>query len=106
MIDQYDILRDTQTMSDGVVLQTWVFQETRKMEVQPIRFSAERNATVVEIQIGGEKYIPSYRGWLEQEVDITATDRITSNSGTTNLMVLRCYEYEDHKEIDLREVSD
>ncbi|GAF75518.1 unnamed protein product, partial [marine sediment metagenome] len=38
--------------------------------------------------------------------NITATNRITDDSGTTDLLVLRVYPFEDHLEIDLREVED
>lgn len=105
--DYYDIKRRTTTAdSDGAYTTTWAVIETRKIEIQATRFSAERSATIVTVNIGGESFIPSYRGWIDIESDITATDRITANSGTTDLFVLRTYDFEAHKEIDLKEVKD
>lgn len=106
MTDSYDIKRKSVTMADGVPSTTWTIIDIRKIEVQPVRFSAERSASIVTINLGGQSFIPSFRGWCSIECDITATDRITNDSGTTDLLVLRTYEFEDHQEIDLREVSD
>lgn len=106
MINQYDVKRDTETWADGVPTHTWTLIETRKFDVQPIRFSAERSATIVTIDLGGQSYIPSYRAWTSIESKLTATDRITADSGTHELFVLRTYDFEDHKELDLKEVTD
>jgi len=106
MIDLYDIKRDTETWADGVPTHTWTSIQTQKIEVQPIRFSAERSASIVTITVGGESYIPSFIGFVSIECKATATDRITMNSGTTELLVLRTYDFEDHKEMDLKEVTD
>ena len=103
----YDVRRDTDTKdADGLPLHSWAAFETRNIEVQPVRFSAERGSTVLVIEIGGEKYVPSFRGWLSIDSDVTATDRISPDSGTTDLLVLRTYDYEDHKEMDLKDIKD
>ena len=106
MIDLYDIKSKTVTYSDGVPSESWTVIFTQKIDVQPIRYNTGRGASVLAIDVGGEAYVPSFRGFLDLDSDITATDRITNNSGTINLLVLRTYDYEDHKEVDLREVSD
>ncbi len=106
-VTRYDIRRDVDTKDDdGLPIHTWSTIETRNIEVQPVRFSAERGSTVLTIEVGGEKYVPSFRGWLSVESNVTATDRITNNSATTELLVLRTYDYEDHKEIDLKDIKD
>ena len=102
----YDVKRKTVTRADGVATENYAAIETRKFEVQPIRFSSERSSTIVTIDIGGESYIPSFIGFTDIESIVTATDRITANSGTLDLFVLRTYEFEDHQELDLREVED
>jgi len=102
----YDVKRKTETMADGVPTLIFTNVETRSMEVQPVRFSAERGSTVVSIELGGESYVPSFRAFVPLESVATATDRITNNSGATDLMVLRTYDYEDHKEMDLKDVVD
>ena len=106
MISLYDIKRDTETWDDGVPTHTWTVLSTHKMEIQPVRFSAERSAAIVTINLGGESYVPSYRGWTTIDCSATATDRITADSGTTELLILRTYDFEDHKELDLKEVVD
>ena len=107
MIKRYDIKKDTKTADkDGAYTHSWAVFETSNIDVQATRFSAERSATIVTINLGGESYIPSFRGWVSVESNISATHRITADSGTTDLLVLRAYEIEDHKEIDLKEVTD
>ena len=107
MISLYDIKRKASTADkDGAYTHAYSVIETRKMDIQAVRFSAERSATIVTINLGGESYIPSFRGWVSTESNITATDRITNDSGTTDLLVLRVYKMEDHQAIDLREVED
>ena len=105
MVNLYDVKRNTDTWDDGVAIQSWTTVETRKFDIQSVRFSAERSATIVTINMGGESYVPSYRGWTSSESTVTATDRISANSGTSELLVLRTYDFEDHKELDLREVD-
>ena len=106
-VDLYDIRRDTETYdADGLPEHSWSTIETRRIEVQPVRFNTSRGSTVLTIEIGGEKYVPAFRGFLALESNVTATDRISPNSGTTDYLVLRTYDYEDHKEIDLRDIKD
>lgn len=106
MVSLYDIKRDSTTLTDGVPTTTWTVVETRNLEVQPIQFSQREGANRAEVVIGGIKYVPTFVGWGSQEVDITATDRITADSGTTDYLVLRTYLFEDHREFDLRQVDD
>ena len=107
MLEYYDVKRKTSTPDgDGGFTNAWTVVETREIDVQAVRFSAERSATIATIQVGGQIIIPSYRGWISSESDATATDRITPDSGTTDLLVLRTYDFEDHKEMDLKEVDD
>lgn len=106
MINNYDIKRKTDAWADGVNTPTWTVRDTRKIDLQGIRFSAERSAATLAIDIGGQSYVPSYRGFMEYDVDVTAADRITADSGTTDLLVLRVYPFEDHKEMDLKEIND
>ena len=106
MIDRYDIKIHTTSFADGVATDSWSVKSTEKVDVQPIRYNTGRGSSVLAIDVGGEAYVPSFRGFISIESDITATNRITNNSGTTDLLVLRTYDYEDHKEVDLREVDD
>ena len=106
MTDLYDIKAKTVTYADGVPSETWAVKETRKADVQPIRYNTGRGSSVLAIDVGGESYVLSFRAFIDLDSDITATDTITNDSGTTNLLVLRTYDYEDHKEVDLREVDD
>ena len=101
-IDNYDIKRKSETWADGVPVITWSVFETRDIDVRPIKWEEAEHA---EITIGGETYIPAFRGFISVDSDVSASHRITKNSGTTDLLVLRVYEYEDHKEIDLQEVN-
>jgi len=98
----YDVKSRAETPDkDGAVTITWTVTETRMMEVQPVQWSQREARNRVEIEIGGVKYIPTHYGWVNSESLVTATNRITKDSGTTNLLVLRTYEYEDHIEMDL-----
>ena len=106
MTELYDIKAKTVSYADGVPTESWAVKETTKIDCQPIRYNTGRGSAVLAIDVGGESYIPSFRAFIDLDSDITATDRITNNSGTTELLVLRTYDYEDHKEVDLREVSD
>ena len=101
MITSYDVKRKTEGKDpDGLPTITWATQSTYRVEVQPMRWDKDAQ---VEIEIGGVKYVPTYKGFLDYNAEITATDRITENSGVTNLLVLRVHRYEDHNEIDLIE---
>jgi hypothetical protein len=101
MIESYDIKRLTTSMSDGVPIDTWTVKETRKMEIRPIIWYRSEQ---LQIDIGGQKFTPSFKGWIDSECLVTASDRITNNSGSTEMLVLRVHRFEDHQEIDLREL--
>jgi len=106
-INLYDIKRKTEVFSDGVSIPTWTTRETRRIDVRPVKMSMRQNsADQITVDVGGQVVIPSYRGFLSIETSAMAGDRVTVDSGTTDLVVLKVYEYEDHAEIDLREVSD
>ena len=105
MIDLYDIRRKSISFADGVDTPTWTVTQTIKLEVQPIRVSKGQRDDLVAIEIGGEQYIPNFYAWAPDNCEATATDHITSNSGTILYLVLRTYDYEDHKEMDLRQVA-
>ncbi len=101
MTSSYDIRYKSESRGiDGTPEITWVVRETRDMDVQSVR-SGEG---LLEIQVGGERYLPTFRGFIATDANVTATDRVTADSGTTDLLVLRTYEYEGHKELDLKEV--
>lgn len=104
--DFYDVRRKTTTFSDGVANASFSVIETRQMDVQAIRFSAERGSTVLTIEVGGEKFVPSFRAFTDLESDVTASDQITAVSGTTKFLVLRTYDFEAHKEMDLKDIKD
>ena len=103
MVNLYDIKYKSETFSDGVVTLTWANRETRKIDLRPLKWEEAEHSKVT---IGGEVYIPTMRGWLSNESNITPSDYITADSGTTDYIVLRVYEYEDHKEIDTQEVHE
>ena len=102
----YDITQKTDVWTDGVSMPTWAVYETRKIEVQPLQLLKWGDFGRVEYSVGGQTYVPTFRGFISNESEITAANRITADSGTTNLLVLRVFEYADHKEIDLRDVED
>ena len=106
MIDLFDIRRKSTAYSDGVDTITWTVNETRKMDLQPIKYTSSKSASVLEIEVGGEKYVPTFKCFTDMSSKMTATDRITSDSGTHLYLVLRTYDFEEHKEADLREVKD
>jgi len=102
MINRYDIKKQSETFADGVPTTTFTVRDTRNIDVRPIR----KDEALYTIELGGIKYTPQFRGFVSIDTTATASDRITQNSGTTDLLILRTYEYEDHKEFDLMEVSD
>lgn len=104
-IDLYDVKELTSTMADGVFTSSHAVIEVRKIDVQPIQWSQREASNRIEIELGGIKYIPTFYGFAEKEAKVSATHWITTNSGSTNLMVLRTYEFEDHLEIDLVEAE-
>jgi hypothetical protein len=104
MVELYDVKRKTTSYTDGINTDTWTVIETRDFEVQPLRIGKGQRDDLVMIEVGGEQYIPSFFGFTHIDCDVTAADYITNDSGTTNYLVLRTYDYEDHKEMDLRDV--
>jgi len=100
MIDTYDIKQKTEANADGMTTLTWGVYETRKIDLRPFRFGWDRSAHM-EIEIGGVKYTPNFIGWISNDSNVTATDKITADSGTTDYLVLRVYNYESHNEMDL-----
>jgi hypothetical protein len=78
MLDLYDIKRKTLTWSGGVPVETWAVRDVRKIDVRPLR------GEPLEIEMGGEKYTPQYRGFMRYQSSATAADRVTADSGTTD----------------------
>ncbi len=102
----YDIKQLTSTKdADGIPVSGSVVVETRHFDVQPIQWSQRESKNRVEVQIGGITYIPSFYAFVNEESKVTATNYITRDSGTHNLIVLRIYPYEDHLEMDLAEAE-
>ncbi len=102
----YDIKELTNTLDeDGIPISGHTVIETRHFDVQPIQWSQRESKNRVEVEIGGMKYIPSLYGFTNEESKVTATNYLTKDSGTHNLIVLRTYEYEDHLEMDLAEAE-
>ena len=101
----YDVKVLTSVFADGVPTSSHTVVETRSIDVQPIQWSQRESVNRVEIELGGIKYIPTFYGFTAEEVLLTATNYITPDSGISNLIVLRTYEYEDHIEIDLAEAQ-
>lgn len=101
MIGMYDITRKTETMEDGVPAVTWSVVETRELDVQSLRWYKTEQ---MEVELAGQRYVPTFRGYIDVESTVTASDRLTGDSGTTNMLVLRTHEFESHKELDLRQV--
>ena len=106
MVNLYDVRRKTNSFSDGVNVSTWSDIETIHFEVQPMRIGKGQRDDLVMIEVGGEQYVPNFFGFTYEYTDVTAADRITCDSGTHKYLVLRTYDYEDHKELDMREVTD
>lgn len=106
MIALYDVKQLTTTFDeDGLPTSGHSVLETRQIDVQPIQWSQREARNRVEIEAGGIKFIPTFYGFTQQEAKITATNYITSDSGTSNLIVLRVYVHEDHLEMDLAEAE-
>ena len=107
MIDTYDIKsKSTKTVTtpDGMSIISWGVKETRKIDVRPFRFGWDRSAHM-DVELGGVKYTPNFVGWISNESIASAADKITADSGTTDFMVLRVYNYESHIEMDLVKVQ-
>ena len=98
-----DILTSTQTMVDGVPQFTWVFKETRTINWSPIGWEAR---VQMGVGPGGETYPADSRAWLEDGADIIVGNRLSENSGTTYYEVVSVFDYEDHKEAELRKIVD
>lgn len=105
MLSLYDIKKKTQTFSDGVPTTTWTPYETLAIEVQPLRLPEMGTFSQLEIEVGGEKFTPTFKGWITADSEITASNRITNDSGTVDYLVLRSFRFEDHIELALREVE-
>ena len=103
MVKTYDIKQKSETWEDGVPTLTWTVYETRKIDLQPLKWEEAESA---KVKIGGEIYVPAMRGWLSFDSNVTAANYITADSGTTDHIVLRAYKYEDHVEIDTQEVHE
>jgi hypothetical protein len=102
-LDLYDVKRQTITSdADGLPSTAVAVVETRYTEIQSLRWY---EAAGVEIELGGQRFTPTFRGWIEEEALVTAGDVMTKDSGTVDLLVLRVHVYESHKEIDLRETQ-
>ena len=97
----YDVVRKTETYAEGVNVDTYTTIETREIDVQPVQWSSMEAKNRYEIDIGGEKFIPTMYGFTSDETIITAGETITSDSGTTKWLCLRTYEHKDHTEFDL-----
>ena len=97
----YDVRRSTESWADGVPTHTYTVIETREIDVQPVQWSSREAKNRYEIELGGEKFIPTMYGFCSNETLITAGDTISSDSGTTKWLCLRTYEHKDHTEFDL-----
>ena len=105
MINLYDIKVLTSTMADGVPTSGHTVVETRNVDVQPIQWSQRESSNRVEVSVGGLTFIPTFYAFISKDSLVTSTNYITRNSGTSNLIVLRTYEHEDHLEMDLAEAE-
>ena len=104
--DWYDVKSLTTTPDgDGGVVSGSTLIETILIDVQPIQWSQREGKNRVEVEIGGIKYLPSLYGFTQEDVKATASNYLTKDSGTINLIVLRTYAYEDHIEMDLVEAE-
>jgi len=102
---RFDIKRKSEAWgtanADGVPTVSWAVIDTRYIELQPLRWYKTEQ---IEIELAGERYVPTFRGFLEADIDITGGDHITDDSGSTNILVLRAHDFGSHKELDLRQV--
>jgi hypothetical protein len=53
---------------------------------------------------GGETYPADSRAWLEHNAEIIVGNRLNYQSGVTQYEVLSVFDYEDHKEAELRKI--
>lgn len=106
MVALYNVIRPSQTFADGVFTSGQTIVETRSFDVQALQLLKWGDFGRVEVEIGGIKYAPTFRAFTANETLATAADRITKDSGTTTYLVLRVFEYEDHMELDLRDIKD
>jgi len=96
-----DILTSTQSMVDGVPQFTWAYKQTAVINFSPIGWNAKIQ---LNVGAGGETYPADSRAWMIYETEVTPGNRFSYNSGATLYDVLSVFEYEDHKEAELRRV--
>jgi len=104
-VQLYDVLRKTTSFADGVSVPAYAHQTTAKFDLQPVQWSQRESTNRAEVEVGGVKFVPTFYGYCSSDIDVTATDRLTPDSGTTLFIALRVYDFEDHKEIDIREAE-
>lgn len=96
-----DILTSTVSKVDGIPNITWTYKETRVINWSPIGFTSR---VEMGVGAGGQTYPADSRAWLEFDADIIAGNRLSYKTGTTYYDVLSVYDYEDHKETELKKV--